>query len=99
MIPALGTDRKEAGKWSDPAGKLDGTRKQYFGRKFFGFFPGHFRAFPAGKNGKLVGSHRKKSEDFPVGILLPASIDYRCFPAETGPYFLTWDMIIRFYLK
>jgi hypothetical protein len=56
-----------------------------FRPKFFGIFPGHFRAFPAGKNGKLAGSHREKSEDFPVGKLLPGSIDFWCFPAGTGP--------------
>jgi hypothetical protein len=27
-----------------------------------------------------------------VGILLPRSNDFRCFPAGTGPYFSTWDV-------
>jgi hypothetical protein len=40
---------------------------------------------------ETIETGRKKSEDFPVGILLPGSIDFRCFPAATGPYFLTWE--------
>ncbi len=39
---------------------------------------------------ELAGNDRKKSEKFPAGILLPCSSDFRCFPAGTGPYFLTW---------
>jgi hypothetical protein len=47
---------------------------------------------PAGKKREshrilqeLVGNHRKKSENFPVGILLPRSSGFGCFPAGTGP--------------
>ncbi len=56
----------------------------------FRIFSGDLLAFPGGKNGKLARNQWKKSEDFPAGILLPCSVDFQCFPAGTGPYFLTW---------
>jgi hypothetical protein len=31
-----------------------------------------------------AGTHRKKSRQFPAGILLPCSSDFRCFPAGSG---------------
>ena len=37
----------------------------------FRIFSDDFRPVPAGKHGKLTGIHRKKSNKFPVGILLP----------------------------
>jgi len=37
----------------------------------FRIFSDDFRPVPAGKHGKLTGIHWKKSEKFPVGILLP----------------------------
>ena len=38
---------------------------------------------------------RKKSRNFPAGILLPCSGDFRCIPAGTVPYSLTWDTILK----
>jgi hypothetical protein len=32
----------------------------------------------------------EKSGDFPAAILLPRSVDFRCSPAGTGPYFSIW---------
>jgi hypothetical protein len=57
----------------------------------FRIFSGDLLAFPGGKNGKLARNQWKKSEDFPAGILFPYSVDFQCFPAGTGPCFLTWD--------
>ncbi len=37
----------------------------------FSHFSDGFRSVPTGKHGKLTGIHRKKSNKFPVGILLP----------------------------
>jgi len=73
--------------------EIDGTWKQYSGRKFFGYFPVTFRPFPAEKHKKMSTIHRKKSGDFPAGIMFPCSIDCRCFPAGIGLYFLTWVVV------
>jgi hypothetical protein len=67
--------------------------KAVFWAKILRIFFGDLRMFSAGKNGKLAGSHRKKSKDFPVGILLPCFIDFLCFPEGTGSYFLIWAQI------
>ncbi len=50
----------------------------------FRIFSDDFRPVPAGKHGELTGIHRKKSGQFPVGILLPCSSHFRCFPAGSG---------------
>ena len=42
-----------------------------FPPEMFWIFSDDFRPFPIGKQRKLTGIHRKKSEKFPVGILLP----------------------------
>jgi hypothetical protein len=52
----------------------------------FSLFSDDFRPIPVGKHRKLTGIHRKKSEQFPVGILLPCSSDFRCFPAGSGDF-------------
>jgi len=95
MIPASENDRNrpERGEKMTESGRktseLDETWKQYSGWKFFGcFFLGDLRAFSAGKNGKLAGSHRKISEDFLIGILLPDPINFRCFLAKNRPVLL-----------
>jgi hypothetical protein len=41
-----------------------------FSPENFRIFSDDFRPFPAGKHRKLTGIHRKKSNKFPVGILL-----------------------------
>ena len=64
--------------------------KQYSNGNFQDFFPVDSSQFSVLSDGKSVGNHRKKSEKFPVGILLPCSGDFQCLPAGTGPYFLTW---------
>jgi hypothetical protein len=57
--------------------------------KFSDFFQ-LFTGVSCRKNRKLARNQWKKSEDFPTGLLLPCSADFQCFPAGTGPYFLTW---------
>ncbi len=52
----------------------------------FRIFSDNFRLVPAGKHRKSTGIHRKKSRRFPVGILLPCSSDFRCFPAGSGDF-------------
>jgi hypothetical protein len=52
----------------------------------FRIFPNDFRPFPAGKHRKLRGIHRKKYGNFPVGILLPSSSDFRCFPGGSDDF-------------
>ena len=52
----------------------------------FRIFSDDFRPVPAGKHRKLTGIHRKKIRKFPVGILLPCSGDFRCFPAGSGDF-------------
>jgi hypothetical protein len=52
----------------------------------FRIFSDDFRSVPIGKHRKLIGIHRKKSGQFPVGILLPCSSDFRCFPAGSGDF-------------
>ncbi len=52
----------------------------------FRIFSDDFRSVPAEKHRKLTGIHRKKSGRFPVGILLPCSSDFQCFPAGFGDF-------------
>jgi hypothetical protein len=94
------------GKSPDPEGKLrenDWKGKPYSGRNFLDF-SGDFPTVSRENSQKMViihqemislrqkmtGIHQKKTRRLPVRILLPCSIDFRCFPAGTGPYFLTW---------
>jgi hypothetical protein len=42
-----------------------------FRPEIFRTFSDDFRRVPAGTHKKLTGIHRKKSENFPTGILLP----------------------------
>ena len=57
-----------------------------FRPEIFRIFSDDFRSVPAGKHRKLAGIHRKKSGQFPAGILLPCSSDFRCFPAGYGGF-------------
>ncbi len=57
-----------------------------FRPEIFRIFSNDFRSVPVGKHRRLVGIHRKKSENFLVGILLPCSSDFRCFPAGCGDF-------------
>ena len=82
-------DGKNAGSCRNTP-KVIGTRKQYSGWKISGFFPVISDQFLAGKHRKVIGMHRKKFGNFPTGILLPCSGDFRCIPAGTVPYSLTW---------
>ena len=63
--------------------EINGTWKQYSGRKFFGFFSGGFQPILvlSGRNRPEI--RRKKSEKFPTGILLPCSGYFRCFLQDT----------------
>jgi hypothetical protein len=59
--------------------------KQYSGRNFSGFF----QCFPPGSCQKAKEAGRnppEKSEKFPVGVLLPCSSDFRCFPEGYGDF-------------
>ena len=89
-ITATGSCRKEAGTSPDPAGKHR-KWKQYSDRKFLDFFPVDFSRFPALSSRNRSEIMGKKSEKFPVRILLPCSSDFRCVSAGTIPYFLTWE--------
>jgi len=57
-----------------------------FRPEIFRIFSDDYRAVPVGKCRKLTGIHRKKSGQFPAGILLPRSSDFRCFPAGYGDF-------------
>jgi hypothetical protein len=96
LIPLV----EDSGHWipQDPAGKkrkshqilqestgISRKWKQYSDRKFAGFFSGGFQLIPCAFREEPVRNHRKKSENFPVGILLPRSSDFWCFPAGIGP--------------
>ena len=54
--------------------------------KFPDFFPVIFDQFLAGKHRKVIGMYRKKSRNFPAGILLPCSDDFRCIPAGSSVF-------------
>jgi hypothetical protein len=57
-----------------------------FRPKNFRIFSDDFRPVPSGKDRNLTGIHRKKFGQFPVGILLPCSSDFRCFPTGSGDF-------------
>ena len=81
----IGTDRKLSENTK--------TWKQLSNRKVFVFFPeisNDFLDFPVGNSRNLGRIQRKKSENFPVGQLLPCSIDFRCLPTGSDPYCSTW---------
>jgi len=50
---------------------------------------------PAGKHGKLTGIHRKKSNKFPVGILLPLLPVSVAFPQDPVTFPLLSCRILR----
>ena len=66
--------------------EVTGTWKQYSGRKISGFFPVNSDHFPVLSRQKLVGNNRKKSGNFPAGTLLPCSDDFRCIPAGSSVF-------------
>ena len=51
--------------------------------KFPDFLPVVSDQFPGRKHRKVIGMHGEKSGNFPAGILLSCSGDFRCIPA--GP--------------
>jgi hypothetical protein len=58
--------------------------------------PAENSLFPVGTRWKMSGIRRRNLVtvlDQVPGILLPRSVDFRCSPAGSGPYFLTWDGI------
>ena len=71
-------------------------RQEYIGRhrnmeavfrqENFCIFPVHSDHFPVLSRQKLVGNHQKKSGNFPAGILLPCSADFRCIPAGSSVF-------------
>jgi hypothetical protein len=61
-----------------------------FRPKIFWIFSDDFRPVLAGKHRKLIGIHRTKSGQFPVGILLPCSSDFLCFPAGSGDFLVSF---------
>ena len=59
-------------------------------------FSGDIRPVSGGKHRKVIGMHRKKSGNFPAGILLPCPGDFQCIPAGTVPYSLIWkDQFVK----
>jgi hypothetical protein len=86
-LDPAGSCRKEAGTSPDPAEK---PRKSpeveaVFRPEIYWIFSGEFLSISCAFRQEPVGNHRKKSDKFPVGILLPRSSDFRCFPAGTSP--------------
>ncbi len=86
-LDPAGSCRKEAETSPDPAGK---PRKSpeveaVFRPEICWIFSGGFLSISCAFRQEPAGNHRKKSEKFPVEILLPRSSDFRCFPAGTGP--------------
>ena len=67
-----------------------GTWKQYSGRKMSGFSPVHLDHFLVLYRQELVGNHRKKSGNFPAGILLPCFDDFRCIPAGSSVFSISF---------
>ncbi len=65
----------------------------------FRIFSDDFRLVPARKHRKLTGIHRKKYGQFPAGVLLPRSSDFRCFPAGSRgirwPESSTWVFFLK----
>ena len=66
--------------------EVAGTWKQYSGRKISGFFPVHSDHFPVLSRQKLVENQLKKSGNFPAGILLSCSNDFRCIPSGSSVF-------------
>jgi hypothetical protein len=60
-----------------------------FRPEVFGYFPVTFGRFQR-ESARKSRNSPEKSGDFPAAILLPRSVDLRCSPAGTGPYFSTW---------
>ena len=58
-----------------------------FGPETFRTFSWRFPASSCRKEQEFAG---KMPVIFPAGILLPRCVDFRCFPAETGPYSSIW---------
>ena len=50
----------------------------------------HSVYFPVLSRQELVGNHRKKSGNFPAGILPSCSDDFRCIPAGSGVFFVSF---------
>ncbi len=67
-----------------------GDPSDFFGSSIpignFRIFSDDFRPVPAGKHRKLTGICRKKSGRFLIGILLPYSSDFQCFPAGSSDF-------------
>ena len=66
--------------------EVTGTWKQYSCRKI----SGAFQSLSCTCRQKLVGNHRKKSGNFPAGILLPCSGDFRCIPAGSSVFSISF---------
>jgi hypothetical protein len=79
------------GHWipQDPAGRKEAVLRP----EICWIFSGRFQLISCAFLQEPVRKHRKEFENFPVGILLPLSSDFRCFPAGTGPYFSAWVVI------
>ena len=54
------------------------------------FRPENFWILSCAFRQEPVGNHWKEFRNFPAGILLPCSGGFRCIPAGTVPYSLTW---------
>jgi hypothetical protein len=61
-----------------------------FQREKFWIFPVIYECFLAERTGIEPEVNGKKPETFRLKYCFHVSIDFRCFPAGTGPYCLTW---------
>jgi hypothetical protein len=66
-----------------------------FPPEIFRIFFDDFRPVPAGKHRKLTGIHRKKSNKFPVGILLPLPVISGAFLQDSVTFPLLSCRILR----
>ncbi len=83
----LQNPRSNSPAWKRPVpGNSGDFVEAVFRPEIFRIFPGDFRPVLAGKHRKLTGIDWKKSGQFWVGILLPCSSDFRCFPAGSGDF-------------
>ena len=72
-----------------PAG-IHRNMEAVFGPENFRIFFGAFRSLSCAFRQELVGNHRKKSGIFPAGILLPCFGDFRCIPAGSSVFTISF---------
>ena len=66
--------------------EVTGTWKQYSGRKISRFFSGAFRSLSCAFPPETGRKSPENIRNFPAGILLPCSDDFRCIPAGSSVF-------------